>query len=361
MRPATGKNAPHRLTLTGLNMTRTKLFMLLAVFFMANNIVYCGNVAAPYEVGLWPGFRSAAVTYTFDDGCAKQYTVALPMFDEFGFKMTLYPVINWGPNWPVLQKAAEQGHEIGSHTVTHTKNPNKMTPEQQETELTKSQDAINSHITGQKCLTIAYPYCQPLDKALTTKYYIAARHCQGFIEPNTPRNFYQISSIMCGSGGSVKTPADFNARFEKAAAKKGWCVFLLHSIDDDGGASPVSSEVLRAGLEYLKAHKDTLWVATFVNVVRYIRERNDVSVEETSHSDNSIILKVTDTLDNEIYNYPLTLRRPLPDGWTGAKISQNGHSADATVAEIESNKYIMFDIIPDGGEVVLTKSTGQQH
>ena len=36
------------------------------------------------------------------------------MFDEFGFKMTMYPVINWGPNWPAMQKAAEQGHEIGS-------------------------------------------------------------------------------------------------------------------------------------------------------------------------------------------------------------------------------------------------------
>jgi peptidoglycan/xylan/chitin deacetylase (PgdA/CDA1 family) len=339
-------------------MKLTKLFLLLALFFMANSIGYCGNVAAPYEVGIWPGFRSAAVTYTFDDNCAKQYTVALPMFDEFGFKMTMYPVINWEPNWPVLQEAAKKGHEIGSHTVTHTKDPNKMTLERQETELAKSQNTINSHITVQKCLTIAYPYCQPLDKALTEKYYIAARHCQGYIEANTPRNMYQISSIMCGSGGTVKTGADFNTRFEKAAASKRWCVFLLHGIDDDGGASPISTEALRAGLEYLKAHKDKFWVATFANVVRYIRERNDVSVTEISHSDNSITLKVTDTLDDAIYNYPLTLRRPLPEGWTGAKVSQNGHSVDASVIEVDSVKYIMFDAVPDGGEVVLTKSTG---
>jgi peptidoglycan/xylan/chitin deacetylase (PgdA/CDA1 family) len=336
-------------------MKLTKLFLLFAGFFMANNIGYCGNVAAPYEVGTWPGFRSAAITYTFDDNCAKQYTVALPMFNEFGFKMTMYPVINWGPNWPAMQKAAEQGHEIGSHTVTHTKNPNKMTLKEQEIELTKSQDTINSHIKGQKCLTIAYPYCQPLNKTLTTKYYIAARHCQGFIEPNTPRNFYQISSIMCGSN-SLKTAADFNARFEKAAASKGWCIFLLHGIDDDGGASPISSESLRAGLEYLKAHQDKFWVATFVNAVRYIRERNDVSVAESSHSDDSITLKVTDTLDNEIYNYPVTLRRPLPDGWTSAKISQNGTSKDASITETDSVKYLIFDVVPDCGDVVLTKS-----
>jgi len=323
---------------------------------MVNNAGYCGNVAAPYEVGIWPGFRSAAVTYTFDDGCAKQYSVALPMFNEVGFKMTMYPVINWEPNWPALQTAANQGHEIGSHTVTHTNNLNKMAVEKQAAELEKSQEVINSRIMGQKCLTIAYPYCQPLDKTLTAKYYIAARHCQGYIEPNTPKNMYQISSIICGSGGSVKTAADFNARFEKAATQKGWCVFLIHGIDDDGGYSSLSSEALRAGLEYLKAHQDKFWVTTFANTAKYIRERSDVSVAESSHSEDSITLKVTDTLDDAIYNYPLTLRRPLPAGWISAKVSQGGHLADASVVEVDSVKYLMFDVAPDGGDVVLFKN-----
>jgi peptidoglycan/xylan/chitin deacetylase (PgdA/CDA1 family) len=358
MRLATGKNAPHRLILIGLNMMCTKSTLLLAIFLMANSAGYCGNVAALYEVGIWPGFRAAAITYTFDDGCAKQYTVALPMFNEFGFKMTMYPVINWEPNWPVLQAAAKQGHEIGSHTVTHTNNLNKMPVEQQEKELVKSQEAINSRITGQKCLSLAYPYCQPLDKTLTEKYYIAARHCQGAIEANTPKNIYQISSLICGKQGAVKTAADFNTRFEKAAAQKGWCVFLIHGIDDDGGYSSLSSETLRAGLEYLKAHQDKFWVATFANTAKYIRERNDVSVEETSYSDNSITLKITDTLDDAIYNYPLTLRRPLPTGWTSAKVSQGGHLTDASVVEVDSIKYLMFDVAPDGCDVVLTKSPG---
>lgn len=336
-------------------MKKANVILLIAVFLMINNSGYCGNVAAPYEVGTWPGFCSAAVTYTFDDGCAKQYTVAIPMFDEFGFQMTLYPVIDWKPNWPALQAAAKKGHEIGSHTVSHTNDLNKQPAEQQEKELAGSQAAINSHITDQNCLTIAYPFCQPLDKAITEKYYIAARHCQGAIEANTPKDMYQISSIICGSQGSIKTPADFNAKFAKAVSTKGWCVFLIHGIDDDGGFSPLKSETLRAGLEYLKAHKDKFWVATFVNVAKYIRERNDVSIAESSSAPNSITLKITDTLDNVIYNYPLTLRRPLPDGWAGAKVSQGSRSADATVAEVDSKKYITFDAVPDGGDVVLSK------
>ena len=341
-------------------MRKANVILLTTAFLAVSSAGYCGNVTAPYEVGIWPGFCSAAVTYTFDDGCAKQYTVMIPMFDEFGFNMTMYPVINWGPNWPALQEAAKKGHEIGSHTVTHTNDLNKQPAEQQEPELVKSQETINSNITGQKCITIAYPFCQPLDKALTEKYYIAARHCQGAVEANTPKNMYEISSIICGKQGAVKTPADFNSRFAKAASTKGWCVFLIHGIDNDGGFSPLSSETLRASLEYLKAHKDKFWVATFANTAKYIRERNDVSVAESPSSDNSITLKVTDTLDNAIYNYPLTLRRPLPEGWTGAKISQGSSSADATVAEVDSKKYIMFDVVPDGGDVVLTKLSAQK-
>jgi oligosaccharide reducing-end xylanase len=338
-------------------MKKGNMILLLAAFFMAGSTAYSQTIAPPYEAGNWPGFRTAAVTYTFDDGCAKQYTVALPMFNEFGFKMTMYPVINWGPNWPALQTAANQGHEIGSHTVTHPDNLGKMPVEQQTTELVNSQNTINSHITGQKCLTIAYPYCKPTDQTLTAKYYIGARHCQGFIEANTPANLYQISSIVCGSQGEVKTAADFNAKFEKTAASKGWCVFLIHGIDNDGGFSSLSSETLRASLQYLDTNKGKFWVATFANAVRYIRERNDVSVAESSHSDNSITLKVTGTLDNAIYNYPVTLRRPLPAGWTSAKVSQNGQAAASSIADVNSVKYVMFDVVPDGGEVVLAKGS----
>ena len=78
-------------------MKKVNVILLLAVFLVAGNVAYCGTVAAPYEVGNWPGFRTAAVSYTFDDHCSNQFAIAVPMFNEFGYKLTLYPVINWGP------------------------------------------------------------------------------------------------------------------------------------------------------------------------------------------------------------------------------------------------------------------------
>jgi hypothetical protein len=133
-------------------------------------------------------------------------------------------------------------------------------------------------------------------------------------------------------------------------------VYLIHGIDGDGGWSSVQSSELRAGLEYLKANNDKFWVSTFGNVARYIKERNAVSVAETSVRDTSIVLRVTDNLPDSVYDVPVTLRRPLPQGWSSALITQNGRVADAQIVEVNSIQYIQFDAVPDDGDVVITKS-----
>ena len=99
-----------------------KLFFCIA-FISLSGLGQSQSIESPYEVGTWQGFRSAAVTYTFDDNCPNQLLIAVPMFDEFDFKLTLFTVTNpswgWAANWNGLQNADSEGHEIASHTVTH--------------------------------------------------------------------------------------------------------------------------------------------------------------------------------------------------------------------------------------------------
>jgi hypothetical protein len=206
------------------------------------------------------------------------------------------------------------------------------------------------------CITLAYPYCRAGDVSLCKRYYIAARACQGYIEKSTPRDFMNISSIVCGDKGSVQTTEQFIKKFDDTAASDGWCVLLLHGIDDDGGYSPVQSSVLRESLEYLAANKGRFWVSTFLNVIRYIRERDAVSVKGSSNQEAGVSIQVTDDLDNAIYNYPVTIRRPLPPNWSAADVSQNGKKVASSIVKIDSINYVMFDVVPDAGDVVLTKT-----
>jgi len=313
------------------------------------------SIDAPYEVGTWQGFRNVAVSFTFDDNTPNQSSIAVPMFNEYGFKATFFTVINWGPNWSALQSAANNGHEIASHTMSHASLGSTSTD--QYAELKNSQAAIDSRITGQKCLTIAYPNCVVGDKALCSQFYIAARICSGQIESSTPADFMSISSFVCGTQGSIQRSEDFFNKAASAMRAKGWVVFLVHAIDGESGYSPTSSAQLRGALDSLKAHQETYWVTSFVNAVRYIRERISISVREITSSDSVITVRVTDTLPDSIYNFPLTIRRPLPSNWSSASLTQGGKSISAQIVTDNGAKYLMFDVVPDNGDIVVRKST----
>jgi peptidoglycan/xylan/chitin deacetylase (PgdA/CDA1 family) len=322
-------------------------------------ILNAQSVTPPYEVGTWRDFRSAAVSFTFDDGCAHQFDIAVSMFNEFGFRLTLFTITNAEsyalPDWDTLQEAANQGHEIASHTITHT-NMGGMSDSLQHVELRDSRDEIDLHISGQRCLTLAYPYCVASKKSITEQYYIAARICSGSIVQRNPSDFLNISSIICGTEGSVNATKDYVNRGESAVRSKGWCVYLIHGIDDDGGWSPVISDTLRKALEYYHTNPHLYWVETFGNVVRYIKERNDITVTELSDLGSAITLQITDSLDDSIYNYPLSLRRPLPQGWISATVTQDGQPMEAWVMAEDNVQYIVFDAVPDQGDIVISKS-----
>ena len=341
--------------------TSVAFFSIMA---LTTSVSLAGSVAAPYEIGTWLGFRSAAISYTFDDGCSNQFSVAIPMFDAKGFKLTLFSIVGatngMFPGWSKLQNAASKGHEIASHTLTHP-NLAQLPDSQQTTELKDSQAAINANVSGQKCLTLAYPYCVAGKDSLTSQYYIAARTCSGQIVPTTPANFMAINSFGCGPLGSpVATFQDFTNTANHALTARGWCVYLIHGIDSDGGYSPLPSATLQTSVNFFSANRDKFWVETFGNVARYILERNAASVAETSSQDGRISLQVTDSLDDSIFNYPITLRRPLPPNWPAAVVSQNHKPVSAQIVDVASKKCVMFDVVPAGGDVTISKQASRQ-
>jgi peptidoglycan-N-acetylglucosamine deacetylase len=328
--------------------------ILLAMMLMVTGTGF-SQVASPYQVGTWPDFKSCAVSYTFDDGCSGQFSKAIPIFNEFNYKLTLFTVTAWGPNWTNLKNAAANGHEVANHTATHA-NLSTLSVDKQKEELEPSNNLINSNVTNQKSVTMATPYCAEGNDARASQYFIAVRGCQGFIESKTPGNFMNVSSLGCGNLSSIFRVKDFKTKADQAVTAKGWLVYLIHGIDNDGGYSPLSSDTLKRSLQYLKDNDSKFWVNTFGNAARYIKERNCTSVSETSATETTISVSVTDTLsNNETFNFPLTIRRPLPEGWSGATVTQNGNAVKDTLIEVNSVKYIQFEAIPDGGSVVISK------
>jgi len=340
-----------------MNTPNPRIIFLAAAIFSITILLFstgaAGTVATPYQIGTWEGFRPAAVSYTFDDACANQYAEAVPMFHNAGLKMTLFTVTSWEGSWPQVKAAAAWGDEIASHTVTHP-TLTSVSAAQLTNELANSQSTINSYVTNARCLTLAYPNCVMPSESVTAQYYIAARICSGLLVPSTPSDFLSISCFILGNTGSYTTGASINSLADSAVTAKSWCVYLIHAIDGDSGYSPLSSTALQASVNYTSTNQAKFWVETFGNVVRYIKERNASAVAETANTRASITLQVTNNLDNSIYNYPITLRRPLPAGWPAATVSQNNTNLNATMVTVNATNYVMFDVVPNGGEVVLS-------
>ena len=342
-----------------------ELFLVLMLIQLIGASAVIGQTIAPkYEIATWNGFRSAAISYTFDDNCPNQLGIAVPMFDQFGYKLTLFtvtsPTWGWKADWSGLQRAASEGHEIASHTVTHA-NFSTLADSVQKTELESSQDTINARITGQRCTTIAYPFCATGNSAMVANYYIAARGCSGQIVNKTPADFMNISSFVCGDQG-LNTAVAMESKADNAASINGWCVYLMHGINgtEPGAYSPISQDTIRATLQYMKNDPQKFWVAPFGTVAKYIRERNSASISEISSTVDSVVVQLTDNLDSSYFDVPLTIRRPLPEGWDSILVLQNGDTVSSSIIQIDTAKYAVFDAVPNGGDVTIIGKTGTQ-
>lgn len=306
--------------------------------------------ASAQEIATWAGFTKAAVTWTFDDGAneSSAHSWAASELEKYNFPGTFYLVTNWtSGRYSTYASMVSKGHEIGSHSDSHSSSDG---------ELATSQNTINQNISGQKCITVAYPNCQVPTESTVLRYYIGGRICGGQNNAKSPSNFARLDSHICGTQGKNSTSA-FQSTCQSAASSNGWSVFLIHGFSQrqaNGSYSPTSETAFSETLAWLDQNRTTYWVATFRDAIKYIKERDNATLKETSSTTTEITYSLTDNLDNEIYNYPLSIRIPLPEGWNeGAIVTQNDEELES---RIEGN-YIYFDAVPDGG-TILAKSLG---
>jgi len=151
------------------------------------------------------------VILAFDDSTEGQFTLAKPVLDKYGFKGSFFTVCNFvngtkdhhdkdHMTWNDIKTLQKQGHDIESHTMTHT-NLNMKSQKDLIYEIGGSKQCLLAH--GINSTVFAYPASTGHENAtvvnVVAKYYDLARtgdapmsffHCDGYkIENNcTPFN-----------------------------------------------------------------------------------------------------------------------------------------------------------------------------
>ena len=133
-----------------------------------------------------------------------------------------------------------------------------------------------------------------------------------------------------------------------------WLVLVFHGVDNFGW-EPKTAKELEEYFSYIKEKENDLWVATFADVTKYIRERKNTDISSKLENE-TIALSLSSDLDPEIYDVPLTFKTYVPGNWESAKV-MHGEKEIASNLEIRKDDrghYILYDFSPLRGKIIIS-------
>ena len=325
------------------------------------------------DVCLWSGDRFAACSITIDDNCKPDHEWWLKLSEELGIKLTWFVITDhcvkknnpgFNGTWADWQKLADAGHSIQSHTTNHkAKHGDVPMPSDEEVEsmYRDSLKAINDNVTNNFACCIAYPRGEP-HEAIAAKYAIACRGVYGV--PNCANNInYLCTNKGAGGKGHVQMVAFGETQEEpkwirgNKALKRGWNIVLYHFVH--AGRTDEDREKNAAGAEkevrYIASLKDErLWVCRFDDAAKYGQERDSATLTSALKGDK-IEFALTDRMKDDIFDYPLTVKVRLPDGWKSVKATQGGKSVPVRFVSHDGAPYALVEAVPDKGTVAVVR------
>ena len=133
-----------------------------------------------------------------------------------------------------------------------------------------------------------------------------------------------------------------------------WLVLVFHGIDSLGW-EPTPIPKLEEYFKYIKDRDDKLWIATFGDVARYIREREHATIN-SSEKDGKIIVSLTHSLSKTDYDLPLTLKTYIPSTWSRVTVTQGTNQKTVDAQHDEKGSYILYQAEPNTTYTLLTGS-----
>jgi hypothetical protein len=133
-----------------------------------------------------------------------------------------------------------------------------------------------------------------------------------------------------------------------------WLVLVFHGIDNLG-YEPLSHELLDTYFQYIKKHGNDLWVATFSEVAKYMRERMNTSLR-TEKTGEKIVIYMQPSLDASSYNLPLTLKTYVPAAWKTVQVKQGDHRQKLQPQRDPKGNYILYRANPNEDIIEISRS-----
>ncbi len=319
--------------------------LLLGLFAVAALVASAADVAdTGIRVAAFKGDREAALTFTLDDGWEDNATLAAPLFERYGIPATFFLVPGTIPlhdnekgthkygqiSWGRWKQIAQAGHEIGNHSLHHSKLTT-LDEAAARAEIDGGRQLIAEKI-GVTPVSFAYPGNGRDDRL---RKFVYAQHA-------VAREFES------GYGGAKFTTEKANGMVASALQQKRWMVTMLHAITNGYAAFP-SASILDDHLKYVQPLQARLWVDTFGNVGRYVKERDAANLV-VQRAATSATITLTTGLDTNLFNVPLTVVIEQVTA-ASAEAQRAGESARLPVT-IDANR-LLVEVVPGAAPVTI--------
>lgn len=259
---------------------------LTATILVARPATHARAQVAP--LAAWPGGARMALSLSFDDGRESQVTQGLPVFARHGAKVTLYVV----PSAVERQldgwkRAAAAGHEIGSHSLTHSCSGNfpfsrqKALEEHSVGRMREELLAANVRIRellGVTPRTFAYPCGQTfVGRGRTTESYVPVvaelfLAGRGWMDEAANDPSYVDLAQTTGMEMDGKDFAQITPLLDEARKAGFWLVLAGHDIGA-GGRQTTRIAMLDELLAYAKDPAQGIWLATVADAAELVSKR----------------------------------------------------------------------------------------
>lgn len=267
-----------------------------------------------------------------------------------------------GLTWEDLRNYGSRGYEIASHSITHASMPG-LDSVNIQYELEKSKEEIRDKMGAKYTFSAEVPYGFENERVMKIAYKIYPALRNRMPEPwlkeidraskQTPGNTTK-DYIQWQRGATTKTPLSLMQSWVDTAVDKSntWLVLVFHGIDNLGYEA-LPHTMLDEYFQYIKSQQQYLWIATFGDVTKYMREREHAEVK-SDKKDSKIAVTLFCPLDKTMYDLPLTLKTYVSPDWKRAWVWQGKRMQRVDAVTDSKGTYVLYQAYPNG--IALTLS-----
>jgi peptidoglycan/xylan/chitin deacetylase (PgdA/CDA1 family) len=239
----------------------------------------------------WPEGQRGAVTLTYDDGLPVHFEVVAPGLEAAGLRGTFYVPVYTGvlPYAQAWRALAARGHEIGNHSLFHpcVGGPERAwldpvydlrhyTVRRWEEEIAVANfvlqqvDGQAERTFGNTCYDnrIGPEGDSTAMEPLLPRFFTAARGSDTGSPVNLQAvNFYDLGTKDCDQ----MSFEEMRAEIEGVVESGGWIIYTLHGVGLETHSIHNDAREHARLVEWLGEHKDRIWTAPLIDVVRHLR------------------------------------------------------------------------------------------